>query len=99
MNHEQTITNLIHLMNKVCQLKEAGVNVTHEECPTDLSWVWRNQDTGRTVDTVKLSRMKAIVQFKQTDPRIKYLIAFVAGGDALAARDAINKLGKLKAFW
>lgn len=99
MNYEQTITNLINLMNKICLLKEAGVNVVHEDCPTDLSWVWRNQDTDRVIDTVKLSQIKAIVQFKQTDPRIKYLLGFVAYGDAQSARDAINKLGKLKAFW
>lgn len=99
MRDEQAIINLINLMNKICQLKAAGVNIEHKECPTDLSWVWRDKDTDRTIDTVKLSRVKSIAVLRQTDPRIKYLIAFVAGGDACSAREAINKLGKLKAFW
>lgn len=96
---QQIVTDLIVLMNKICQLKESGVNVIHYDCPTDLSWVWKNADTDRIIDTVKLSRIKAIMRFRQSDPRINYLINFVAGGHAIEARNAISKLGKLKAFW
>lgn len=99
MNQSQIVTELIALMNKICQLKEAGVNVVHSECVTDLSWVWRNADTDRVIDTVKLSRIKSIMHLRKSDPRIKYLFAFAASGDAISARAAINKLDNLKAFW
>lgn len=93
------ITDLINLINQICILKESGVNIVHEACPTDLSWVWKNADTGKVFDTVKLSRVKTIAHLHQSDPRIMYLLDFVIGGDAFIARDGINKLDKLKAFW
>lgn len=99
MTQNPIIANLIHLMNKVCQLKEAGANVVYEECPTDLSWIWRNQDTDRVIDTVKLSQIKPLIFTRKTDPRIKYLIAFICGGPARELLAEINKLEKLKAFW
>jgi hypothetical protein len=99
MTHNQTITNLIDLINKICELKEAGVEIEHKECPTDLSWVWINKDTDRVIDTIKISRIKSLIFSRKTDPRIKYLVGFVAGADPIVARDAINKLEKLKAFW
>lgn len=93
------VTDLITLMNQVCALKEVGVNIIHEECVTDLSWVWRNADTGKVFDTVKLSRVRAIIPLQKTDPRIKYLVGFAVSGKCFEARDAINKLNNLKAFW
>lgn len=93
------ITDLLTLLNKICQLKEAGINVIHSECITDLSWVWRNADTGLVIDTVKLSRIKAIMHLRKSDPRVNHLILFAGGYDVLKIRDAINKLDNLKAFW
>jgi hypothetical protein len=99
MTTHPIITNLITLMNKICRLKEAGANVIHSECITDLSWVWRDKDTDRVIDTVKLSRIKAIMHLRKSDPRVKYLFAFAAGADPIAVRDKINRLNNLKAFW
>jgi hypothetical protein len=95
------VTDLINLINKICRLQEAGFNISHKECPTDLSWVWRDKDTDRVIATVKLSRIKAIMPLRKTDPRIMYLITFVIGTnvDPIIIRDSINKLEKLKAFW
>lgn len=88
-------------MNKVCQLKDAGVNIAHEECPKYLGWAFINKDTNQRIDFVGLNRLKTLISEHKikADPRTKYLIGFVTGGHALAARDAINKLEKLKAFW
>jgi hypothetical protein len=96
MNSKLYITKLI---NNICQLKEAGVNVIHEERPRELGWRWVNQDTNQTIDFVGLNKVKSLFPLRKTDPRIKYLIAFVVSGDALSAKEAINKLNKLKAFW
>ncbi len=99
MTTHPIITDLLTLLNQICILKEAGINIVHSECITDLSWVWRDKDTDRVIATVKLSRIKAIMHLSKTDPRVNYLINFVTGGHAIEARDAINKLENLKAFW
>lgn len=93
------VTDLITLLNKICQLKEAGMDIVQENCYTDLSFIWRNRETGKIIDTVKLSRVKAITHLRTADPRVDCLIDFVVGGDSFTARDNIHKLEKLKAFW
>ncbi len=97
MTTNPIITDLITLINKIASLEEAGVNISYEE--KDTSFVYRNKDTDRIIDTVKLSRLKSISYDRKSDPRVEHIIGFFAGGDICAARDAIKKLENLKAFW
>ena len=99
MSVEPIITDILKIMNKICYLKGTGMEIVHQDCPTDLSWVWRDKATDHVIDTLKLSRIRAIMPHLKKDPRIKHLLAFAGGSDACIALSAINKLNSLKAFW
>lgn len=101
MTPNPIVADLITLLNKIASLKKAGVNIVHEECPKELGWAFTNKDTGNRVGFVGINKLKVLIRLNKskTDPRIKYLIGFAAGGHAIEARNAINKLENLKAFW
>lgn len=101
MTPNPIVTDLITLMNKIASLKKAGVNIVHEECPKELGWAFTNKDTGNRIGFVRLNQLKTLVRLNKSkpDPRINYLINFAAGGHAIEARNAINKLENLKVFW
>jgi hypothetical protein len=101
MTTHPIIADLIALLNQICALKESGLNISHKESPQELGWAWFNENTNQRVGFIGLNKIKGLISTHKArpDPRIKYLIGFATGGHAIAARDAINKLEKIKAFW
>ncbi len=93
------MNNIFEVLTKICQFKEDGGNVFYEERPKQLGWAWVNQDTNQEIGFIKLTDIKNVPENLRSDPRFQYILQFIKGGDPVAARDSINKLNNLKAFW